>query len=232
MENTTIDPIRFMQHGHLSDLLGSYYLCPVCSIVDKDEGRCIHGYPCPNCDSPSEGGFTFFSLAILTMVDMLEEAYKSIDVDGTLRDPYYSEQINPHCVSVVLLFTTIKEALIDSFLFNIMMTRKYGNALVKRLLTDYNTNYKKYEQLFPAVTGCNWDEALNAIKQKYNRDYTETNSVIKDVSKRRNDFIHERLYFPISYDLAASCINYIILMHQLFIDLHNLFVVKTASSKP
>ena len=63
--------------------------------------------------------------------------------------------------------------------------------------------------------------AIKNLSDKYSMDYLEVSSLMEEVAKARNNFLHEGSPWQIGRGLPERCINSLFAWMSLFVDLHN-----------
>ena len=89
---------------------------------------------------------------------------------------------------------------------------------------DSDTHSDRLFKLFPALTGVKWEETLRMLPSRQGCDWLALNQFLKDVSEKRNKFMHDGLFFKAGRSDADGCITNLIPLLELFIELNNKFV--------
>ena len=206
----------------LSMTVANYVACKGCQIVDRDHDRARSGHICSTCGHVSEGAILYFHVNIHIPIDLIQESYHSISAKQNTEKLYEGE--GPHDVSVVIFFCTLREALLDNLINNIMRVHNLPDGVTSRLLSDNKFHIQKQDKLFKSLTGEKWNEAIDNLKKNANLDYKEIDRFVVSVVKARNNFIHEGFKWDINRELSTSCINNIFGLIKTYTELHNKYV--------
>jgi hypothetical protein len=218
-----MDIYQYMRRGKISTLVGEFSVCRECKVVDTFMERIRVGTPCPDCLSPSKGGLTYFDMAIIGLVDLIQEAYNAIPPSAGEGDfPENPEMA--HSISVVVFFSTLREALLARLVNELMIQNNLSSELSDRLNKDYSTHNERLFKLFPVLAGVSWEEAIQIIKIQSGRDFSSVSDALKEIADIRNSFIHKVHYFGITYHDASKCIENLYSTFELFVALHNLLI--------
>jgi hypothetical protein len=202
-----------------SFLLADYQICQSCHVVDKDKSRTVVGYECPICHKRNQGGRFYFHMGILSLVDLIQEAYHSeYIIDDT------SFETPSHTVSIIIFYCALREALIHNFLNELAELMNIPSSLYSRLLSDNKTYAQKQNKLFPSFLELEWKQALVELSKNGNENYADLDIFLKKVADARNTFLHEGDRFVITKMLAVECIDNIDTLLRLYVDLHNHYV--------
>jgi len=201
----------------LSTLVCDYFICPYCGIIDRDEGRMCKGHPCSNCSVEGNRARLGFGVNIMLLVDLVQETYHS-EAPSKLQSEYRPKGRD---IGTVLMICSLREALLNNFLSNNLLAKKVDRRLIERLLDDNKLTNQKFQKLFPTVVGLKWDEAITALSRKHSVHFAEVSSLLREVAKARNQFLHEGSVWKISPDLSERCINSLFKLIYLFVCLHN-----------
>ena len=186
--------------------------------------RTLVGSPCPVCRTPSEGGLTYFDMSILSLVDLIQEAYTAIPPDSHPSSQSTIDSEMTHSVSVVVFYTTLREALLQRFTMELMFQNNLQLELRERLYKDYNSHNERLFKLFPALAGLDWDEALQLVNASSGKDFSPVSETMKDIAVIRNKFVHETNFFGIDRNIATRCIEFLYPTFELFVALHNVLI--------
>jgi len=198
-----------------------YQMCEDCRIVDRDRNRCRFGYICSTCGKPSSGGKSFYGFTVISIVDLIIEPYYSIIDDDSTPIP---DKMRSRYLGSLVFFCTLKEVLMDSLIESILIAKKVPESISNRILRDNSALNKKFNALFPAVTGSKWDEALKIVKDKFNHDYSDLDELLKKTQIQRDEVLHEGAPWIVHRALIDKCVNSIERVLDLFVDLHNAYV--------
>lgn len=204
-------------------IVSKWIICDSCKHVSDDDEMSTVGHPCPVCKVPSKEGMSYTHFASYTVVDLIKEAITQehkIEFPGTaleLRD-------NTHDVSVLLLFCTLREILMNDFIRYLYFTHATSVAIYDRLIKDNRFYSQKQNALFPSLTGVKWKTALQELNVSSEFDYIELNEQLISLAEKRNKFTHEGDRWRIDGGVALDCLYSIEPLIQLYVDLHNRFV--------
>jgi len=211
-------------HHRLINVAQKYHICRNCKYVDDSPARLTVGSPCPVCGVPSPGGLTFFDLSVLMMVELLQDAYVAIpEVPDEELDPLTSRK-SVHSASVVIVFCTLKELLLERLLSALMDAQHIPDRVRSRLFADNNSHSQRLTKLFPALACQTWDEAVAAIDTVGSSSFNSISAFMKRITDIRNEFIHEGSSFAINKTLAVDSLKAFVPMMNLHIHLHNKLV--------
>jgi len=200
-------------------LAAGFLICDYCKIVDKDLNRSEVGYPCPMCKQPSKRGHMYFNVQALILIDLMQESFHSKPWKA-MRD----KEIEPHYVSVVTFFCTLKEILLYRFINRLLSAQKLPERVCERLLEDNNSHLHRMNKLFPSLTGKGWRTAIKELDKKSKIRYGDLSDFLKEVTDARNQFLHEGDIFGIDKAMVENCIRNIEPLLNLFVELHNQYI--------
>lgn len=200
-------------------LAAGFLICDYCQIVDKDLNRSEVGYPCPMCKQPSKRGHMYFDSQALILIDLMQESFHSKPWKA-MRD----KEIEPHYVSVVTFFCTLKEILLYRFINRLLSAQKIPERVQERLLEDNNSHLQRMNKLFPSLTGKRWRTAIKELDKKSKIRYGDLSVFLKEVTDARNQFLHEGDIFAIDKAMVENCIRNIGPLLNLFVELHNQYI--------
>ncbi len=216
------DILFMVRRRQLSTIAGEYYQCTECRIADQFR-RNLAGTICPTCQKQSDHGLSFFDLSVLAMIDLLQEAYRAIPKQSK-DDPDQLEGVDSHSASVLIFYCIIRELLLIRFTTALMVALDLPLSVQERLQADSDTHTARLFKLFPALTGIKWEEALKALPSRGGQDWLALNQFLKEVSEKRNKFMHDGLFFKAGRNDADDCIKNLFPLLELFIELNNVFV--------
>jgi hypothetical protein len=216
------DALTIIDKQRISTIVGEYYECTECRVADTFM-RAREGTICPTCKKRSDSGMSFFDLSVLIMLDLLQEAYRAIPPpDDKSRD--HLQRVTAYSASVLVFYCTIRERLLIRFIYALMTAMRLPVSLCRRLDADNDSHAQRLFNLFPALTGMKWEQALNRIPTKDGVDWLELNQSLGLVSNERNAFLHEGQFTKGRSETASECVKNIFPLLELFIELNNLFV--------
>lgn len=217
----------------LSSLICDHQICEHCHIVDRDKGRGRVGHKCPKCGIPSKGGHMYFHLNIHTLINLMQEAYHSEPNKNFVDE--YSGGKDSHNISIVLFFCTLRESLLDNFIYKLCTAKCLPGGVIDRLLTDNRFHIQKQNNLFPSLTGEKWEEAVDSLNEQHNIDYKSIDKFVKETVKARNKFVHRGSSYGITQELTKDCLDNIWPIINLYVGFHNKYIhplyMSKASSK-
>lgn len=206
----------------LSTLIADYLECQECRVIDRELERTRSGYKCPVCGNISKGGKLYFHLNIHILIDLIQESYHSITSKQKTEKLYEGE--GPHDISVVIFFCTLREALLDNLIINLMRAQNLSVGVSERLLSDNKFHIQKQDKLFKSLTGVKWNEAIDYLNENGNLDYKEIDKFIVSVVIARNSFIHEGFKWSIDRELSTNCIKNLQGLINIYAEMHNNYV--------
>lgn len=195
-----------------------WFLCPHCGIVDRDMDRMRVGHICVNCSRPSESGRLYYPVTIHILVDLVQQAYHSNAPVGPIDGP------QTNCVGTLVFFCALREALLAHFLTEHMSAQELPTGVVNRLFDDNKLANQRFGKLFKSVVTVAWEDAVQDISTP-NCDYVFVSELMQRASKVRNEFMHNGSAWGASDELATECVNSLTMVAQLFVMLHNRYIV-------
>jgi len=201
-----------------STLVCDYLVCGNCGIIDRDHSRMRKGSKCSTCEKESEAGRLAFSINIRILVDLVQQAYHSTAPVGPISGPQVPN------IGTVLLFCTLREALLNGFLINRLRAQHVPKPLMEKLLGDNRLASQKFGELFTSVVGCKWENAVAEASRYTAGDFTSASNLMRDAATIRNEFLHEGRAWQATREFATNCVNAMPLLVGLFVALHNLYV--------
>jgi hypothetical protein len=215
---------EFIKFGKVQTIAMSYQICRDCHVVDTFSDRIRVGSLCPTCSVPSKGGRMFFDGAVLTIVDLMQEAYCAIPKPPEKNLFSYSPSERAHAAAVVVFFCTLKELLLERFLNMIMEAQSLPDRVQDRLNSDNRSHSQRLLKLFPSLVGDSWPNVLQSLQSTSTEKLNELDAFLAKISEVRNTFIHEGLDYRIDSAQALKCLQNILPMLALFVLMHNKFV--------
>ena len=206
----------------LSFATANHQICTHCMIVDRDMKRIEGGYLCTVCKMPGDTGHMFFDFNILTLIDLIQEAYLAKPWKASELE---NENINSHSLSVLIFFCTLREVLLERLIYNLMVMHKLPESIRERLYDDNRTYSDKMNRLFPSLVGLkSWKEAISTLQGKTGNDYNKINDFLKTASDMRNEILHEGDKWAFEGYMKNHCLENIPLLLGLYVDFHNVFI--------
>jgi hypothetical protein len=209
-----------------STLVCGQLVCPACAVVDHDWDRMRCGHLCTTCGTPSEAGRLYFPINIHILVDLMQQAYHSRSPNGPLDGPQGRD------VGTILYFCTLREALLNHFLVQMLRAQKVPASLIERLLDDNRLASQKFGNLFASVVGQKWDNAVDQASRRMATNFSPVSHLMRRAAEIRNRFLHEGSAWTVTRDLSTECMNSASLMVQLFVAFHNEFIHSLSSAAP
>jgi hypothetical protein len=206
----------------LSTLLSNYLICKNCKIVDRNMERMRKGFLCPTCDNISTGGCLYFKISIHMLIDLIQESYHSAKVVSGVERLYEGE--SSHDISIIIFFCTIREALMDNLIHELLNAQKIPENICERLLKDNKFHTQKQDKLFKSLANIKWNDAIQKLSELHSIDYIGLNSFVLEVVNVRNTFIHEGIKWSIDRALSTKCLKSIDMLVRLSVGLHNSYV--------
>ncbi|MFN7677853.1 MAG: hypothetical protein ACK5QW_04560 [Cyanobacteriota bacterium] len=206
-----------IHHQHLSTLVCDHFICQACGIIDRDPERMRVGHRCPTCSAEERRRRLAFHANISLLVDLMQEVFHS-EAPALFHDRSSPQGSD---INTVLIFCSLREALLTNFLVENLLAKRVDHELIKRLLADNKSTSQRMEKLFPSVVGAKWEAAVTQLSQTNSVNYEDVSSFIREAASVRNRFIHEGIPWGMTRDLSKRCINSMGKMVSLFVALHN-----------
>ena len=121
----------------LSVLVADHFECQICRVVDREHERSRVGYLCPVCGR-SDVPILHFHMNIRVLLDLIQTSYHS--VGSQIEELHLGE--GAHDISVIIFFCTLREALLDNLIVNLMRAQNLPQGIMKRLWLIINFIYK------------------------------------------------------------------------------------------
>lgn len=214
---------RLNEQRFLADMALSYKACRHCHVADVDRRIARFGNKCRVCGLETDGASSFFDLNIALMLDLLQESFRAALRIKNDPQSLSTTAVHAQYSSTVIFFRAIKEALLERFVTNYFSVFRVPVSLSKRLLNEFDTDSRRRDILFPALTSLKWKQAITLLTSK-NLDFSKLNKFLKTETDERNKLLHEADHFRIDFDLAKDCLTNLELLLQMFVGLHNKFV--------
>jgi hypothetical protein len=204
-----------------STLVAQFFVCNECQIVDTESERMRVGYPCPQCQAPSDPAQLYFGSPVHSLIDLMQEAYFS----NTIVESYsIVKNADRHNISVVLYYCTLREVVFEQLLIRLCRAQEIPRKVIERLLADNNTHKKRLDNLFPSLTSIKWNKLIQDLNSTNEIDFVALNRFFEKVVKARNEFLHEGNHWCIDQSLKVECIENIFPLMQLIVAAHNAYV--------
>lgn len=210
-----------IQDQKLSLLLADFQICRKCGVVDRDHGRMQEGHRCSTCGTPGEGGLMYFDMSVLTLIDLMQEAFHT---PGNADSSQAGSNREGYNISVVLFFCTLREVLINRIIERLCHAQSVPRPIYERLLADSNTYSLRQNSLLPSLTGKRWKDLVTTESKCSKLDYIELDGFLKTAVKARNKFMHEGKPWGIDKTLAGNCVDHIWPLLCFYVALHNRYV--------
>ena len=221
----------------LGTLLVKYHACEHCHAVYVDPHQTCVGLACKKCGKANTAGSRgYFGIAVWSLINLMQEFFHK-DAKAAQAGPGAKDSNNSP-LAVVLFFATLRDVLLKHFLTEMMIAHGLTVAVLERLFADSQSRQQMLNSLFPALTGgVKWNAALARLQAQLSFDAVDLNDFLKEVAKARNSFLHEGSQWPIKPVMAEQCMLRIDELLQLYVALHNEFVLekhkrKGAPTKP
>ena len=127
-------------------------------------------------------------------------------------------------MGTVLYFCTLREALLNHFLVQMLRAQKVPVALIERLLDDNRLASQRFGGLFASVVGQKWDKAVDQVSRKVATNFSPVSQLMRRAAEIRNSFLHEGSAWAVTRELSTECINSASHMVELFVAFHNEFI--------
>lgn len=202
--------------------VANYFICEHCRVVDTNIHFTERNYRCPTCGKTSDTGRVFFDINILTLIDLIQEAFHT---KPRKKSEFGNKKINAPSLAVLIFFCTLREALLESLIFNLMCMHDLPPNVRDRLYDDNRMYSDKMKKLFPSLAGLKtWNEALSQIKVKTGRDHKPIDEFLKKADKMRNEILHEGNKLAFRPHMKKACLENIPKLLKLYVDFHNTFI--------
>ena len=201
-----------------STLVCDYLICRDCGIIDRDHSRMRVGSLCSTCGGVSKAGRLPFPQNVRTLVDLVQQAYHSTAPIGPNSNPQVTD------IGTVILFCTLREALLNSFLLTHLRSQRVPESLLKKLLSDNKLAAQKFNGLFPSVVGFRWEEAVEAASNYGGMDFASASKLMREAATIRNEFLHDGRGWAATREFATTCVNAMPSLVALFVALHNVYI--------
>jgi hypothetical protein len=175
------------------------------------------GHLCGACAWPSESGLLAYPVHIHVLVDLVQQAFHADSATRPVAGPSASD------VGTVLMFCSLREALLTHFLVKNLQTRALDKPLIDKLMDDNKLAHQRFGDLFSSVVGQKWGVAVKAMSDKHSTDFGAVSELMKEAAEKRNEFLHQGRAWGLEREFAASCVNSTGDMTSLFAALHNEF---------
>lgn len=203
-------------------VVANHQICDHCKVVDLDIRRIEGGYICPICSKPGDTGHMFFDMNILTLINLIQEAFHTKPWKDSEFD---NKKINAHSLSVLIFFCTLREVLLERLIYDLMCMHRLPKAVCERLYDDNRTYSDRMNRLFPSLIGLkSWKEALKQVETTTGRKHSDINDFLKKASDMRNEILHEGRKWAFEPHMKKSCLDSIPPLLGLYVDLHNVFL--------
>lgn len=209
----------------LGTLLCNYHCCEHCHAVYVDRDQFCVGMACKKCGEANTAGHRqYFGVAVWCLIDLMQEFYHK---DAKAPKPAPAKDSSNSPLAVVLFFATLREMLLKHFLTKMMIAHAMTVAVSDRLFSDNQSHQQMLNSLFPVLTGgVTWKAALAQVRPQLSFDAEDLNKFLKSVAEARNAFLHEGKKWAIKPAMAEHCMLRIEELLQLYVALHNEFVLR------
>jgi hypothetical protein len=202
--------------------IANYFICDHCRVVDADIRLTERGYQCPICFKTSDSGRLFFDIGILTLIDLIQEAFHT---KSWKKSEFGNKKISAQSLSVLIFFCSFREVLLDRLIVNLMYMYDLPQNVRDRLYADNRTYSERMTKLFPSLVGLkNWKEAIRQIKAKTGRDHTRIDGFLRKANDIRNEILHEGDKMAFRPHMKKACLENIPNVIALYVDFHNTFI--------
>ncbi len=205
----------------LSSLIGMYFVCKRCNVVDRDYKRMNNRRPCPRCGLPSDAARLYFPVSALSVMDLIQEFYQASPPTRQQSEFFRNIPTNSHHLAVIIFFCTFFDMLLEHFLRQRMISAQLPLQIQDRLLEDNLYSPQRMERLFPTLTGNKWTAAVVLMRSRAELDYEASVAFYQQVRSVRNRLIHEGAKWIVPDDMPTHCIEHLPSVVNLFAALHN-----------
>ena len=202
-------------------VLADFSAWQFCYIVDKDQERSRVGYKCPVCKYPSPAGRSHFNISTYSLINLTQEAFHS---KSGLYEDREGSRTDAHNISVLLFFCALREVVLNHFVSKLCVAQGKSLEEHDKLLKNNKSYDRKRKKLLPSLVGCKWNELVGKVNNLVEFDCLELNDFLKNVSDKRNLFVHVGPGNLIDRALAEECIRHISPLLYFYVTLHNEYV--------
>ena len=203
-----------------------YYICPSCEIVDRDKDRTLVGHKCSRCGTPSSGGIAYFDRTVCTITDFITELYPMPDLDSPSSIGSFPHPSESHRLAILIFFCMLGETLQQHFLERCVSRSNFSPKIQASLLQDILHPLEHIEQPFQTLTGATWQQAVKAASKHANNDFILTLYFFKIAVKKRNQLLRLGNKLAVTPGMAKQCITNMAPLINLFVELHNVYLMK------
>jgi len=209
----------------LGTALVKHHVCEHCRAVYVDQNQFRVGMACQQCGKANTAGHRqYFGVAVWSLIDLMQEFFHK-DSDASASPG--SQQSSNSPLAVVLFFATLREVLLKHFLTEMMKAHAMTVAVSQRLFADNRSHQQMLNNLFPSLSGgIKWKSALTRIQCRVSFTASDLNDFLKEVADARNAFLHDGKQWAITPDMAEQCMLRIPEVIELYVALHNEFVLQ------
>jgi hypothetical protein len=131
-----------------------------------------------------------------------------------------------HRLALLIFFCSLGETLQQHFLERLVSRSDFPPKIQASLLEDMLHPLEHIKQLFLTLIGVTWQQAENAASMRANRDFRPTGLFYFLALKKRSQLLHLGNKMAVSANLAKQCFIHTAPLIKLFVELHNIYLVK------
>ena len=174
-------------------------------------------YPCAHCGQKSEAARIFFSLNVLSVIELMEQY---TDLEYNIDIAFKPKIVKANNITILILFCTLYEVLFYNLLKSLMRARRLPPNIQERLLKDNISITRQIDKLYPSLTGVKWSETITSIKCNKATDF------YNKAARLRNIVIHKANNWCLPSNISKECIINVVPLLSLFVDVNNKYVAK------
>ncbi len=168
---------------------------------------------------------SYFYVNVDMTVDLLIEAARQTPIVH-LEDTHFAYSSKLQSISILLLFCTLREILLNQFIEELFIAQAVPDSLRERMLQNNQGQDRLTNKLISSLIGKKWRAAMAEIDEQSGTDYLANESVIKLLIDLRNDFIHTGDQWALNEQNTNDCLDQALRSIHLFVALHNRYVHK------
>jgi len=206
----------------LQMVVGTFFKCQHCHIMDHDMDRMVRGHPCRSCETPSNGAQMVYSYRELDLVEMIQASFHA----PTPNEQHLPGFDTAHREAAVLTYVcTLREVLLTSLIERWANARGMTCEEVERSLKSFRSFSSRRSRLIPSWSGLGWDAMVELEASEVNPDFLNLELAMNRAATARNKFLHEgRAYANIDRNLATLCLDSLFHLFAFYAALHNRYV--------
>ena len=148
------------------------------------------------------------------------------DLDSPSSIGSFPHPSESHRLAILIFFCTLGETLQQHFLEHCVSRSNFSPKIQASLLQDILHPLEHIEQPFQTLTGATWQQAVKAASKHAKRNFLLTLFFFKIAVKKRNQLLLLGNKQAVSPDMAKQCITNMAPLINLFVELHNVYLMK------